>query len=503
MMFNLSMLDAAAPAPQHARVVIVGTGFAGLGMAIKLREAGIEDLVVLERAHDVGGTWRDNSYPGCACDVPSHLYSFSFAQNPGWSRTFSAQPEIWQYLRATADRFGLRPFIRFDHEVLDAAWDEDAGRWAITTSQGAWTADVLISGMGGLSEPALPDIPGRDSFAGTTFHSATWDHDHDLGGERVAVIGTGASAIQFVPRIQPQVAHVDLYQRTPPWIMPRPDRDVTPVERRIYRRVPGAQKAMRAGLYLARELMVFGFRNEGLMSRGPGKVARQHLHRQVKDPTLREKLRPRYAMGCKRVLISNDYYPALAQPNVSVITDAITEITPRGVVTADGVERPVDTIVYGTGFNVADLSVAQRIRGRDGRLMADVWNGSPRAHLGTTVAGFPNLFLLVGPNTGLGHTSMVFMIESQIAYVADALRAMDAEGHAVVEVRPEVQAAFADDVERQMDGTVWTSGCASWYLDTTGRNAVLWPTFTFRFRRRTRRFRTEEYITAAREPATA
>ena len=498
MMFNRRMPDHADSTPQHARIAIVGTGFAGLGMAIKLLEAGRDDFVILERAQDVGGTWRDNSYPGCACDVPSHLYSFSFAQNPGWSRTFSAQPEIWRYLRDTADRFGLRRFIRFEHDVLEAAWDDEASRWTIQTSRGPWTADVLISGMGGLSEPALPDIPGRESFAGATFHSATWDHDHPLGGERVAVIGTGASAIQFVPRIQPQVGHLDLYQRTPPWIMPRADRDVTRLERRIYRRVPGAQKAMRSALYLARELMVFGFRDERLMSRGPARLSRQHLRRQVADPALRDRLRPRYAMGCKRVLISNDYYPALAQPNVDVITDAIREITPRGVVTADGVERPVDTIIYGTGFNVADMAVARKVRGRDGRLMADVWGGSPRAHLGTTVAGFPNLFLLVGPNTGLGHTSMVFMIESQIAYVVDALRAMDAGGHDVVEVRPEVQAAFADDVERQMDGTVWTSGCASWYLDATGRNATLWPTFTFRFRRATRRFRTGEYLTAQR-----
>jgi cation diffusion facilitator CzcD-associated flavoprotein CzcO len=486
---------------QDVRVAIVGSGFAGLGMAIRLREVGIEDFVILERADDVGGTWRDNRYPGCACDVPSHLYSFSFAPNPDWTSTFSPQQEIWDYLRSCARRYGVMGHIRFGHEVLDAEWDDDAQRWRIETSRGVLAARALVLGTGPLSEPAIPDVPGLDRFEGTTFHSATWDHHHDLDGERVAVIGTGASAVQFVPRLQPRVGRLHVFQRTAPWIMPRPDRPLRPFERRLYRALPAAQLLMRAGIYWARESFVLGFRHPRAMRLGQ-RVALRHLHRQVRDPELRRKLTPSYRMGCKRVLISNDYLPALTRANVEVVTDAIAEVRARSIVTADGRERDVDTIIFGTGFHVTDMPAAERVRGRDGHTLAEHWRGSPQAHMGAMVAGYPNLFFLVGPNTGLGHNSIVFMIESQCNYLLYALRRKQAAGAAELVVRAEAQAAYNARLQEQMRGTVWTSGgCASWYLDANGRNTTLWPTFTWPFRERTRRLDPAEYELRASRPA--
>jgi cation diffusion facilitator CzcD-associated flavoprotein CzcO len=480
------------------RVAIVGTGFAGLGTAIRLRQQGIDDFVVLERADEVGGTWRDNSYPGCTCDVPSHLYSFSFAPNPGWSRSFSPQPEILDYLRDCADRFGVRPHIRFGHEVRSARWDEDARRWRIETDRGEVVAQVLVAGMGPLSEPAVPDIPGLASFEGAMFHSARWDHDHDLAGERVAVIGTGASAIQFVPEIQPEVERLTVFQRTAPWVVPRADRAISAVERRALRRVPGLQKAWRGAIYWAREALVWAFVHPRLLRRLQ-RMAAGHLARQVEDPALRADLTPDYTMGCKRILISNDWYPALAQPNVDVVTSPIAEVRPHGVVTADGVEHPVDTIVFGTGFHVTDPPAADRLWGRDGLLLKDAWRDGMQAYLGAAIAGFPNLFMLIGPNTGLGHSSMVFMIESQIAYVLDCLRTMDDEGLDTVEVRRDVQAGFNAEVQSRLVDTVWNAGgCRSWYLDAAGRNTTLWPTYTWRFRLRTRRFDLGSYRTTVR-----
>jgi cation diffusion facilitator CzcD-associated flavoprotein CzcO len=475
-------------------VAIVGTGFAGLGMAVRLKQAGIEDFVVLERADDIGGTWRDNTYPGCQCDVPSHLYSFSFLPNSEWSRTFSRQPEIWAYLRRCADDFHVTPHIRFAHELIEAAWDDERQEWRIQTSRGQLTAQVLVTGMGALSDPSVPQLEGLDGFRGTVFHSAAWDHDHDLSGERVAVIGTGASTIQFLPQIQPRVGRLHLYQRTPPWILPHPDRAVTSLEHRVYRRFPAAQRLARGAIYWGRETFVLGFRNVRAM-RLPGRIARSHLFRQVRDADLRAKLTPDYTIGCKRILISDDYYPALTQPNVEVVTAPIREVRASSIVDGDGVEREVDTIIFGTGFHVTDMSAGERIRGRGGALLADTWAGSPQAHRGTTIAAFPNLFMLVGPNTGLGHTSMVFMIESQVAYVMESLKFMERAGMATVEVRPEAQADFNERVQREMRGTVWTSGgCASWYLDRAGKNTTLWPGFTWRFRRQTRRFDPDEYV---------
>ncbi len=485
--------DDLAAMPQHVRVAIVGAGFSGLGLAIRLKQHGIDDFVVLERAGDVGGTWRDNTYPGCACDVPSHLYSFSFAPNPNWSRHYSPQREILEYLRDCARRFGVTSHMRWNAEVLHASWDESQQRWQIATSRGCFTAQILALGNGPLSEPSIPSIPGLDRFEGTVFHSARWDHRHDLSGERVAVIGTGASAIQFVPHIQPQVGRLLLFQRTPPWILPRMDHPVSAQRRALFRRLPIAQRLARSAIYMQRELLVPGFLNRNRLLRRAETLALRHLERQVADPALRAKLMPGYRLGCKRILLSDDFYPAITQDNVEVVTDRIREVRPASIVTEDGVERQVDTIICATGFHVTDMPAAAYVCGRGGQTLADAWRDGPRAYLGTTVAGFPNLFLLIGPNTGLGHSSMVFMIESQLAYILDCLRLMDRQGARAVEVRPEAQSAFNDELQRRMQGTVWTSGCSSWYLDASRHNSTLWPGFTWEYRRRTRRFDAANY----------
>jgi cation diffusion facilitator CzcD-associated flavoprotein CzcO len=483
-------------------VAIIGTGFSGLGMAIRLREQGVEDFLVLERAANVGGTWWNNTYPGCACDVPSHLYSFSFAPNPDWSQTYSTQPEIRDYLRGIADRFDLRRSIRFGVEVRQASWDEDAQRWDIDTSGGRLRARVLVSGMGPLTEPRIPSVPGLESFEGSVFHSARWDHDVDLTGLRVAAVGTGASAIQFVPAIQPQVAQLHVFQRTAPWVVPHSNRSITRLERVLYRRVPLAQRVVRGTIYTLRESLVLGFVKRPRLMRVVERLARRHIERQVPDAELRAKVTPDYTIGCKRILPSNRWYPALGKDNVELVPGGVESVGPRSVVGSDGVSREVDAIVFGTGFHVTDMPLGRALRGRGGTLLDDVWRGSPRAFLGTAIAGFPNLFILLGPNTGLGHNSMVYMIESQIAHVAAALGAMRRAGAATVEVRPEVSERYNADVDARMQGTVWNTGCASWYLDETGRNATLWPDWTWRFRRRAARFDPADYeLGGARVPA--
>lgn len=476
----------------HVRIAIVGAGFGGLGTAIRLKQRGHDDFVVFERAGDLGGTWRDNSYPGCACDVPSHVYSFSFALNPRWSSTYSPQPEIWDYLRDCADRYALRPSIRFDTDVRRACWDGAAGHWRIETSGGDWTADVLISAGGPLNEPVIPKLPGLETFRGETFHSSRWNHGHDLTGRRVAVIGTGASAIQFVPAIQPVVGRLTLFQRTAAWVMPRHERPLRRWEHTVYRRIPGAQRVMRTLVYWGIESTVIGFLRPRVM-RLAQRIALRNLRSAVADPVLRARLIPGYAMGCKRVLKSDTYYPALIRDNVDVVTEPIAEIRPQGIVTRDGVEHEADTIIFGTGFRVTDLPISERIRGRDGRSLAEVWQGSPQAYRGTTVAGFPNLFLLLGPNTGLGHNSVVLMIEAQITYLLGALELLRRGGARTLEPRAAAQRAFTAAVDRRMARTVWATGCSSWYIDATGRNSTLWPGSTWRFRQRMRRFDRKAY----------
>ena len=478
----------------HTRIAIVGAGFSGLCMAIRLKQEGIEDFVVLERADEVGGTWRDNTYPGCQCDIPSALYSLSFAPNPDWTRFYPRQAEIRDYLRRCAERFGVLPHIRFGHDVVGAAWDEDALRWGLETSGGSLTAEVLVGGMGGLSEPAAPEIPGLDGFEGTVFHSAVWDHDHDLSGERVAVIGTGASAVQFVPRIQPKVGKLNLFQRTPSWVMPDPDRPFRDIERRLFRKLPVTQRLLRAGIYFAHETTVLGTIVNRRLSKLFELIARRHLRRQVADPELRAKLTPGYTLGCKRITLSNTYYPALTAPNAELVTDSIREVRPHSIVTADGAEREIDTIILGTGFKVHDNPAFARVRGRNGQTLGEAWQGSPRAYLGTAIAGFPNLFLLVGPNSAGGYNSILFTTEAHVNYVMSCLREMDEGGVEAVEVRPDVYEAFNRNAEERLRGSVWNKGgCASWYLDENGRNGVWWPGFTWRLWQRTRRFDPAEY----------
>ncbi|WP_375760881.1 flavin-containing monooxygenase [Corallococcus exercitus] len=484
--------------PQHVRVVIAGAGFAGLGMAIRLKQDGIDDFVILERADDVGGVWRDNVYPGIACDVQSLLYSFSFAPNPGWSRVYSPGWEIQAYLRDCVQRFQLTPFLRFGHAVLRAKWDTARRRWVLETSRGTLTADLFVAAVGALSEPVIPALPGLERFRGKVMHSARWDLGHALAGRDVGVVGTGASAAQFVPAIQPEVGRLVLFQRTPAWVLPRGDKPTSPLRRALYRRVPGARWLLREGLRILREGLSVGFQHPWIL-RLAQRWALRYLRQVVKEPALRERLTPRYTMGCKRVIISDDYLQSLTLPNVQVVTSPIREVREDAVVTGDGAVHPVDTLIFGTGFQVTDMPLGHHVQGRDGRTLAEVWAGSPRAHLGTTVSGFPNLFLMQGPNTGLGHTSVLLMLEAQLEHVLGALRYLDARGAAAVEPDPDVQDAFVREVDARLSHTVWNQGgCRSWYLDVTGRNAVLWPGTTSAFRRRVGRFEPSEYVTLPR-----
>ncbi|MHB8509281.1 MAG: flavin-containing monooxygenase [Candidatus Dormibacteria bacterium] len=483
----------ASALPSATEIVVIGTGFSGLAMAARLVREGWRELVVLERGAEVGGTWRDNTYPGCACDVPSHLYSFSFAPNPNWSSTYSAGPEIKAYLQRVARDHGVLPFVRFNCHFKEGTWDATSQAWRIETSDGPILARYLIVASGALSEPSIPDLQGFNRFRGVSFHSATWDHDFDLTGKRVAVIGTGASAIQFVPAIQPRVARLDLFQRTPPWIIPRSARPVTRFERAVYRAFPVTQRLTRAAIFAARESIAVLFLHARL---APliRLLAEAHLRRQIRDPALRRKLTPTYDPGCKRILISNDYLPALKQSNVEVITDGIAEVREHSIVTRDGVEREVDAIIFGTGFHVTDWPLAEHLRGRDGRTMAEAAGGSLQAFRGTCVPGFPNLFFLLGPNTGLGHTSVVLMAEAQVDYVMRALDHLRSAGGGTLEVRPGANRAWNHMVQKRMRGTVWTSGgCSSWYIDRNGLNTTLWPDFTFRFQRQMRSFDPSEY----------
>ena len=477
---------------EHHRVIVVGAGFAGVGASVALQRAGIEH-VVLERAGDVGGTWRDNTYPGCRCDVPSHLYSFSFAPNPEWSETYSPQPEIQAYLQRTARDLGVVDRTRFGAELVEAAWEPEARRWRLATAAGPLTCDVLLMGNGPLAEPAVPDIPGIESFAGDVFHSARWPTGVDLTGRRVAAVGTGASAVQYVPQIQPVVEHLTVFQRTPGWVLPHRNRRITDLERTLYRRVPAAQRFVRGLVYWTRELIARAMvRNRTHVIE---KLARKHLADQVADPELRAKLTPTYRPGCKRLLPSNDWYPALQQPNVDLVTEKIVEIRPDAVVTADGDVHEADTLILGTGFRVLDNPMFDRVLAGDGRSLTDHWaTTGAQAYLGTTVPGFPNLFLLAGPNTGIGHTSLLVMIEAQLAYVVDALRHLERTGARTLGLRPKVLAGWSREVQRKARGSVWNSGgCASWYLDAEGRNGSIWPDYTFRFTRRTRRFDATSY----------
>ncbi|MBB5938343.1 flavin-containing monooxygenase [Streptomyces zagrosensis] len=480
---------------ERVRVAVIGTGFGGLGAAVRLRREGITDFVVLERADSVGGTWRDNSYPGCACDVPSHLYSFSFAPNPEWPRNFSGQPHIRAYLERVTDTFGLRPHIRFNSEVRGMRWNGDELHWEIDTAGGSYTADVVVSATGPLSDPQIPAIPGLDSFPGRVFHSARWDHDYDLRGKRVAMIGTGASAIQIVPAIQPTVDRLTLFQRTPPWILPRADRKISGVEQWLHGKVPATRVLRRGLLWGMRELQVSAFTKRPNQLGLVETLAKAHMRKGVKDPALRAKLTPDYRIGCKRILLSNSYYPALAQPNVDVVAAGLKEVRGSTLVSADGTETEADAIVFGTGFHVTDMPIAKRVTGANGTTLAEEWKDGMEALRGGTAAGFPNFMTIIGPNTGLGNSSMILMIESQLNYMVDFVRQLNVlGGKAALDARPSAVHAWSHRVQERMKRTVWNvGGCDSWYLDANGRNTTVWPGTTSEFRKATREVNLAEY----------
>lgn len=475
------------------RVLIIGAGFAGLGLAMQLRRQGHDDFLILEQADEPGGTWRDNHYPGAACDVPSHLYSFSFEPKLDWSRRFAAQAEIFAYVRQCIERYQLAERIRCRSEVAEASFDEAAALWRVTTRDGAeFTARALVSACGQLNRPLYPQLPGLERFAGEQFHSARWRHDVALSGKRVAVIGTGASAIQFVPQIVPQVARLHLFQRTPAYVMSKPDRAYSRFELALMRRWPWTQKVDRAWQYLFHEVRgVAFFLWPALMKLQRQRVLRQ-LARQVPEPALRARLTPDYPLGCKRILISNDYYPALRQPQVEVVDTAISEVTEQGIITADGQLREVDVLIYGTGFAASDFLAPMRIRGLGGLELNQAWREGAEAYKGISVNGFPNLFILYGPNTNLGHNSIIYMLESQFPYVLACLDKLD-QGVRYLDVRKPAQDAWNRQVQQAISQSVWEQGCSSWYKNAAGKHTNNWSGFTFSYRRQTRRPQWADY----------
>ena len=474
-------------APTHTRVLIVGAGFSGLGMAIRLSQNGDQDYVILEKADDVGGTWRDNRYPGCACDVPSRLYSFSFAQNPSWSREFAPAEEIWQYLRDCTERYGIHDRIAFGADLEALTYDESTRRWLATAHDGrTWTADAVVLGVGALHQPQRPDIPGLDSFQGPVLHSALWPADDKLTGKRVAVVGTGASSVQLVPALAPRTQQLHVFQRTAAWILPKHDKELSARRHAAYRVVPGLQRAVRWATYWELESRVLGFARYPKAMALVQRVSLRHLAKSVADPQVRAKLTPDYTIGCKRVLVSNDYWPAFERDDVEIVTDGIVRVEPDAVVTADGTRREVDAIVLGTGFNIGGSFERIDIRGVGGASMADSWSSGMETNLGITVAGYPELYLLLGPNTGLGHTSVVMMIEFATRYILQCLERASASGVSHV-ATSQTQVEFIAEMRQRSKGTVWASGCHSWYLDRYGNNTVVWPGSTLSYWWRTRR----------------
>ncbi|NLU75758.1 NAD(P)/FAD-dependent oxidoreductase [Streptomyces sp. HNM0575] len=491
---------------EHVRVAVIGSGFGGLGAAVRLRRAGVTDFVVLERREAVGGTWHDNTYPGCACDVPSHLYSFSFAPNPDWPRAFSGQKHIRAYLEDVADNFGLRQHIRFSSEVELMSWDPEELHWSITTARGdRLSADFVVNATGPLSDAKIPDIPGLEGFGGKVFHTARWDHDYDLRGKRVAVIGTGASAIQVVPAIQPEVERLTLFQRTPAWVMPRADREISTLERRLHAKVPATGYLRRQILWGIRELQVSAFAKHPKMLGLIEGLATSHMKRAVKDPVMRRKLTPQYRIGCKRILLSNDYYPALARPNTELVASGLKEVRGNTLVASDGSEAEVDAIVFGTGFHVTDMPIAQRVKGADGTTLAESWSEGMEALRGCSASGFPNFMTVIGPNTGLGNSSMILIIEAQLNYMVDYVKKLETlggdAGKVAFDARPEAVTAWNGHIQDRMRRSVWNTGCDSWYLDANGRNTTVWPGTTAEFRKVTREVRLEEYEVLRRPAA--
>ena len=479
--------------PAAPSVAIIGAGFGGIGLAITLKKAGIDSLTIFEKAEGVGGVWRHNTYPGAACDVPSHLYSFSFEPNPDWSRRFSPQPEILDYLERCVEKYGLSQNLRLGTEVSRAEFDDESGKWRVETGGGETVeADVLVSACGQLSRPAMTRIEGAERFRGPIFHTASWDHDVEIDGKRVAVIGTGASTIQVVPAIAGRVAQLDVYQRSAPYVIPKKDRAYAPWERRLFRWFPPARRLARFTQWLTFEIFISAFNQFRGMGRIAVRMFKHNLDDQVSNPELKRALTPDHVLGCKRVLISPDYYSTLERPNVELVTQGVRKLTKSGVVAEDGSERPADVIVLSTGFESTQFLAPMEIRGHDGGDLNEAWREGANAYLGMTVAGFPDLFVMYGPNTNLGSGSIIFQLESQMAYIADAVERLRRTG-GVLSVRREVQQSFDSEMQSRLSTSVWQTGCHNWYIDEHGRNTNNWPGFTLEYRRRTRRLDPADY----------
>lgn len=481
-------------------MTIIGAGFSGIGLAARLLQDGQRDVTVLERGQDVGGVWRDNTYPGAACDVASHLYSFSFAPEGRWTRRFAPQPEIHAYLQRVAADFGVLPLVRFGVEVTRAVYDEERRGWDLELSDGTTrSTDVLVAACGQLSQPSYPQVEGLGDFAGTMFHSARWDHGCDLTGKRVVVLGTGASAIQFVPEVAKQAAHVTVLQRSAPYVIPKPDRPYSPRAQQVLARHPLVLKADRARTFVGNEARSLGFNTAPKLLAGHQALFRRLLKQQVPDPALRAKLTPDYPIGCKRILISNDWYPALMQPHVDLVTEPVTRVEAAGVRTADGVLHEADVLVLGTGFAATELLLPMQVVGRGGQTLQQAWQHGAEAYLGSAVSGFPNLFLLYGPNTNLGHNSIILMLESQFAWIRQAVQRIRPGGS--LEVRADVQRAYNAWLQSRLKHTVFAGGCTSWYLTADGRNTQNWPGTTVAFRLRTRRLKEQDVTVELPRPA--
>lgn len=475
--------------------IIIGTGFSGLCVAKNLIDRGITDFILLERSDDIGGTWRDNDYPGAACDIPSHLYSYSFFQNPDWHYKFPRQPELFAYTKAMAKHFDLEKYVKLNHEVTFARFDEEHNLWHVSTPQGEFSCHKLVSCVGPLSDGKLPDIDGVDTFKGHAFHSSKWDHSYDLTGKKVAVIGTGASAIQFVPEIVKTVDELHVYQRTPPWIIPRGDRKITKLEKWLYKNVRWYQKLIRKIIYWEHEVRVVGIIINPALMKIFQKLAKRHLNKQVSDQALKDRITPDYTIGCKRILISNDWYPALQKPNCDLIDVGIQRITEDSLIDNNGVERKVDAIIYNTGFFATNNPAWENFVGKDNLTLAKRWEEGEEAYLSTTVSGFPNFFIMNGPNMTLGHSSMIYMIESQTRHVVNCLEAMKNKQLKRFEVKEDVLNAYNKDIQKKLEGTIWSTGCQSWYKNANGKITALWPSYTFSFRRLTAQFNLDDFHT--------
>ncbi|MES1930764.1 flavin-containing monooxygenase FMO [Salinisphaera dokdonensis CL-ES53] len=486
-------------------IAIIGTGFGGLCMAMQLVKAGIRSFTLFEKAATLGGTWRDNTYPGAACDVQSHLYSYSFEPKSDWSRKFGTQAEIREYLEDCAAKYGLLEHIRFESEVSGAVFDDARQNWRLDLATGeSEVFDVVITACGQLNQPAYPNIPGRETFAGQSFHSARWDHEVDLAGRDVAVVGTGASAIQFVPQIVDRVGRLKLFQRSGAWVVSKPDRPFKPFEQKLFARFPWFDRVYRTLIYWKNESRALAFTRFGFLLETFAWMARFQAWRQMDNADKRRRLIPDYKIGCKRILLASDWYPAVDRDNLDLITDGIDHIESDAVVMKDGTRHTADVLIYGTGFHATDFLAPMAISGRNGASLNDVWRDGAEAYKGINVAGFPNLFMLYGPNTNLAHSSIVFMLESQVRYVMQCVQALRDPQVATMDVRADRQQAYNTDIQNRLDGTVWTAGCDSWYTNASGKQTNNWPDFTFAFRRMTAHLALDDYqLDAPRVPSRA